>query len=57
MQRYAWIPMLVCIIGAVMILMARQRADENVRKSNSIIGLVLLVVGAVLVVLVMRVFP
>ena len=38
MRSCAWIPMLVCITGAVMILMARQRADETMRKTNSILG-------------------
>jgi hypothetical protein len=36
-------PCWLCIIGAVMILMARQRVDENVQKSNSVIGMILLV--------------
>ncbi|NMC45534.1 MAG: hypothetical protein GYA52_01755 [Chloroflexi bacterium] len=31
-------PHAVCITGAVMILMARQRADETMRKTNSILG-------------------
>lgn len=55
MQEYAWVPMLLAVIGAINIIMARQmHSSPRLARVMSIGGIILLLAGSAIVIWIYR---